>query len=202
MIASIFLVLLAVHLCFYLFLLIKTQSRIIQFEKLTFTRYTLVLGAGLEKNNLPTDILSDRLETAIDLLKSNKTETLILSGSTDHHNYNEPLSMKKYVLSKGINPSHLILDLKGNSTFDSLRNLLIFEGLNDITIVSQRFHLPRSIWLAGALGINAKGTPAENFKFSFIKIFSWYLREIFAIPLNILKFILYSLEGVEKISKN
>ncbi len=193
MIVSIFLVPLAVLLCFYLFLLIKTQSRIIQFEKLPFTRYTLVLGAGLEKNNLPTDILSDRLETAIKLLKKNKTEILILSGSTDLHNYDEPLSMKNYVLSKRIDPSHLILDLKGNSTFDSLRNLSKFEDLNNITIVSQKFHLPRSIWLAGVLGLNAQGTPADNFKFSFFKIFTWYLREILAIPLNILKFILYSL---------
>lgn len=193
--ARIFIVLLAVLLCFYLFLLTKTQSRIIRFEKLAFNRYTLVLGAGLEKNNLPTDILSDRLETAINLLKNSKTEILILSGSTDPHNYNEPQSMKNYVLSKGIEPSHLILDLKGNSTFDSLINLSKLEGLNEITIVSQRFHLPRSIWLAGILGLNAKGTPADNYKFSFFKTFSWYLREIFAIPLNILKFILYSLSN-------
>ena len=181
------LIILAVFFCFYLYLVIKTSSRIFHFEKVSFSRYTLVLGAGLEKNGLPTDILSDRVKTAINLLNHKKTDFLILSGSTNYKNISEPMSMKSFAQSLGVDQSKLILDNKGKSTFDSLINLLNIPGKNQITIVTQRFHLPRAIWLAEKLGLKVCGTPANLYNFSVYKTVYWYLREVIAFPINLLK---------------
>ena len=181
------LIILAVFFCFYLYLVIKTSSRIFHFEKVSFSRYTLVLGAGLEKNGLPTDILSDRVKTAINLLNHKKTDFLILSGSTNYKNISEPMSMKSFAQSLGVDQSKLILDNKGKSTFDSLINLLNISGKNQITIVTQRFHLPRAIWLAEKLGLKVCGTPANLYNFSVYKTVYWYLREVIAFPINLLK---------------
>ena len=181
------LIILAGFFCLYLNLVIKTSSRIFHFEKVPFSRFTLVLGAGLEKNGLPTDILSDRVKTAINLLNHKKTDFLILSGSSNNKNISEPMSMKFFAQSLGVDASKLILDNNGKSTFDSLINLLNNPAENQITIVSQRFHLPRAIWLAEKLGFKVYGTPANLYNFSAYKTVYWYLREVFAFPINLLK---------------
>jgi SanA protein len=176
---------------FYIFLVGFTKSKIYSIEKTPFNEFTLVLGAGLEKNGLPTEILSDRVETAIKLIDNNKTDFLILSGSTKSFNYNEPESMKALAKSLGVEDSKLLIDFEGISTFDSVLNLMNYVNIKQITIVTQNFHLPRAIWLAEQLGFMAYGIPANLYKFSRFKIASWYLREIIAFPFNLLKVIKY-----------
>jgi SanA protein len=184
------LLILTVLFCFFIMLLINTRSRIYDFENVPFCRYTLVLGAGLEKNGLATDILSDRVLKAANLIKNKKTDFLILSGSSNYQNHSEPLAMKTYAESLGVDSSKLILDNEGKTTFDSILNLNRLIEDTQIVIVSQNFHLPRAIWLAEAAGFRVCGVPANIFKFSIYKILFWYLREVFALPVNLLKLLL------------
>jgi SanA protein len=176
---------------FYIFLINFSKSKIYSIEKIPFNQFTLVLGAGLEKNGLPTEILSDRVETAIKLLDNNKTDLLILSGSANSFNYNEPESMKAFAKSLGVEDSKLIMDFEGISTFNSVLNLVNYVNIKQIIIVTQNFHLPRAIWLAEQLGFIAYGISANLYKFSGFKIACWYLREIIASPFNLLKVIKY-----------
>jgi SanA protein len=125
------------------------------------------------------------------LIKANKTAILILSGSSKTKEYSEPKSMKSLALSLGIKKSNLVLDLQGKTTFDSCLNLRNFENLIQITIVTQRFHLPRAIFLAEMMGFKANGTPANLYKFSLYKTVYWYIREIFAFPINMVKLLIY-----------
>lgn len=191
------LVILIVLFCLFLYIVIRTNSKIFHFEKVPFSQYSLVLGAGLEKNGLPTDILSDRVKTAINLLNNNKTDFLILSGSTNSHSISEPESMRNLAQSLGVYPSQLILDDHGKTTFNSLINLSKISNNHHFTIVTQRFHLPRTIWLAESLGLTVCGIPANIYKFSTLKTAYWYLREIIALPVNYLKLIIYryNIEG-------
>ena len=183
------LILFGVLLWFYANVIIKTRSKIFDLENLPTTKFALVLGAGLEKNGLPSDILSDRVETAINLLVHHKTTFLVFSGSASPENFSEPDSMCTLAQSLGVDKSKLILDYQGKTTFDSLNNITDYSGVEIITIVSQRFHLPRALWLANSLKIKANGIPANIYKFSAYKTAFWYLREILALPINILKII-------------
>ena len=97
--------------------------------------------------------------------------------------------MSNLAQSLGVDKSKLILDYQGKTTFDSLINIADYSGNEIITIVSQRFHLPRALWLANSLKINANGIPANIYKFSAYKTAYWYLREILALPINLLKII-------------
>lgn len=182
---------LGVLLCFFLILVLYTKSRILPFDKVPYCQYTLVLGAGLEKNNLPTDILADRVKTAVNLFKSKKTDVLILSGSSNSQNYSEPASMKIMAESLGVKASNLIMDDQGKSTFDSCLNLSNISGVNKITIITQKFHLPRAIFLAEAMDYKVNGIPASLYKFSTYKTAYWYLREVFALPINFIKLLIY-----------
>lgn len=180
----------SILLCLYAYVIFKTRARIFDLENVPASKFTLVLGAGLEKNGLPTDILSDRVETAIKLLDQNKTASLILSGSVSPQNFSEPESMSNHAQFLGVDRSILILDKFGKTTFDSLINIADYSGNEVVTIVTQRFHLPRTLWLAKSLKINAYGVPANIYRFSAYKTACWYLREILALPINLLKIVI------------
>jgi SanA protein len=181
---------LVVILCLFAYVILETRSRIFFPENAPESKYILVLGAGLEKDGLPTDILSDRVETAVKILGQNKTASLVLSGSVSPQNFSEPESMSDLAFSLGVDRSKLIIDKYGKTTFDSLINIAGFLDNEVVTIVTQRFHLPRALWLANSLKINAYGVSANIYKFSVFKTAYWYLREMLALPINLLKIII------------
>ena len=185
------LLILGVLFSLFLFLVLYTKSRILPFDKVPHNRYTLVLGAGLEKNGIPSNILADRVKTSVNLITNNKTDILILSGSSNSQNYCEPESMKTMAELLGVKTSSLILDFLGKSTFNSCFNLSKISEVNQITIVTQMFHLPRAIWLAEAMGFKVNGTPANIYSFSIYKTAYWYLREAIALPINFIKLLVY-----------
>jgi SanA protein len=173
----------------FIILKLYKKSKVFTIASVPYNKYTLVLGAGLEKTGLPTDILADRVKTAVNLIKAKKTDVLILSGSSKKYNYSEPESMKSLAISLGLKDTNMVLDLRGKTTYDSCVNLKSIENLHQITIVTQSFHLPRAIFLAEMLGYKAFGIPANLFQFSIYKIVYWHLREILAFPINLAKVI-------------
>lgn len=164
-------------------------------EKMPYLKYTLVLGAGLERDNIPSNILMDRLKSAYQLLEKNKTEILILSGSTKGNDYCESIAMLNFLIEMGVKKENIEIDKKGNSTMASLVNFKNTHNTTDVVIVSQGFHIPRSLLLARLLKLKAIGYVANNAHFSFIKILYWYCREIIAIPYNFIKYLLTKLKG-------
>ncbi len=172
---------------FYAYVWISASKRIWPVDELQDSDYVIVLGAGLERNGTPTDILSDRVLSAVRLIKSGKVHKMILSGSKSMHDYDETAAMLRLSEQSGIKRSQIEIDDKGNSTFESIVNFKHNLPGEDVIIVTQRFHLPRAIWLARSLGINAFGFAAQIYRFSRVKIFYWGMREFFALPFNVLK---------------
>jgi SanA protein len=163
---------------------ITSPARIESFE------YALVLGAGLEKNGQPSDILMDRIVSAMDLYSSHKVKHLIMSGS-QRRNYDEAGAMQKTTLSHVIPESVMLIDRSGNSTFQSCLFVRSQLELSSVLIITQAFHLPRAILLQRFLGVKAYGVAADNFRFSLPKKAYWYFRELFALPYNLLKYLIY-----------
>jgi len=185
---------LAVILTAILFYAIKTTRKLIYSpEDAPYTHYTLVLGAGLKKNRQPTDILTDRIITACKLIENGKTDYLIMSGTIRDGYYNEPISMKNYALSRGIINSAILIDGQGTTTFQSCVNVMDNQHPKDLLVVSQNFHLPRALLIARAMGINAFGVQATNFHFSALKKIFWSTREVFSIPVNLVRICVYYL---------
>lgn len=156
-------------------------------QNLPSSKYALVLGAGLERTGSPSDILKDRIQAGVKLIKFNKVEKLILSGTRKSSEYDEPAAMFNYAKQLGINDSEISLDHCGYSTLDSIINNKNQFHLRELIIVTQPFHLPRAIWLSQNLDIITYGFSAENFRFSFCKTFFWKIRELFALPYNFIR---------------
>ena len=68
--------------------------------------------------------------------------------------------MKDYLIDNGIDSNNIFMDHAGFSTYDSIyRAKYIFQA-NDIVIVTQKYHLYRSLYIAKRLGLNAVGVSA------------------------------------------
>jgi SanA protein len=138
----------------------------------------LVLGAGLLKNGMPTPALYDRVATAVDLYKAGKVKKLLMTGDNRFINYNEPEAMRKLAAQLGVPDQDIVLDYAGRRTYDSCyRAKEIFE-VKQVVIVTQRFHLDRSLFLCDAMGIPAIGFVADRRPYQTLRW--WELREALA----------------------
>ena len=157
--------------------------------------WLLVLGAGVEKNNQPSQILEDRLISAAKYVRKFNPKHIILSGTRKELDYNEPGAMLNFLLSEGIDQDSIILDELGFSTYHSCVNLKNKYNPENIVIVSQRFHLYRSIMIGRLIGLRSFGLTANNFSFSnSLKTF-WYFCESIAIPFNLLRMMYFYFLG-------
>lgn len=119
----------------------------------------LVLGAGL-RNGKPSPILKDRLDTAIKLYKDGVSKRIIVSGDHGKKYYDEVNVMKNYLLDKGVESNNIFMDHAGFSTYDSIYRAKEIFLANNIIIVTQQFHLYRSLYIAEKLELNAVGVSA------------------------------------------
>lgn len=154
--------------------------RIYQKEDAPSKRLAIVFGAGLRRDGTPTAILRDRVDTAASLYFSGKVEKLLMSGDNSVLNYNEPESMRQYALSLGVPNEAIALDYAGRRTYDTCyRAKAIFE-VDNVLLVTQKFHLPRALFLCNALGLEALGVEANNRQFWRGSLFIWNIRELLA----------------------
>lgn len=145
---------------------LSTKKYIIDIDEITPNDYDciLVLGAGL-RNGKPSPILKDRLDTAIKLYKNNIAPKIIMSGDHGKEDYDEVNVMKSYAIKAGIPSEDIFMDHAGFSTYDSVyRAKEIFKSEN-IVIVTQKFHLYRSLYIAQKLGIKSVGVSATLRKY-------------------------------------
>jgi SanA protein len=70
--------------------------------------------------------------------------------------------MKNHLIEAGVPAEHIVCDYAGFRTLDSIIRAKKVFGQNRITVVSQRFHNERAIFLAQHQGIDAIGFNAQD----------------------------------------
>lgn len=170
-------------LCFIALLIVfrvqtKYSDKITDGAELLPPNIALVLGAGLKAKGAPSDILEDRILTAIELYKNNKIGKFIMSGDNSSVNHNEVEAMKLFALANGLSEEAMITDYAGLSTFDSCEQVKNVFGLNKVIVITQRYHLRRALYLCNELGVEAVGVPARDR--GYIKQFKYSFREFLA----------------------
>ena len=142
----------------------RANGRIYAYDsaQLPENRVALVLGAGLNAVGGPSAILYDRVATAADLYKSGKVKKLLMSGDNGDSNYNEVAVMLKTAVDLGVPNADIVLDYAGFNTWDSCYRARDVFTLRDVTIVTQKFHLPRALFACNQLGVRAVGVMADR----------------------------------------
>jgi SanA protein len=121
---------------------------------------------------------SSRLDAAAKLYHSGKVKYIIASGDNREAAYNEPRFMAAGLKERGIPAEKIFLDYAGFRTLDSVvRGKEIF-GQSSVTVISQRFHNERAVYIGRTYGISVIGFNADNAKSASSQLVR--LREVFA----------------------
>lgn len=134
----------------------------------------IVFGAGIGSREC-----NDRIATACALYKLGKIKKILMTGDNGNLSYNEPEAMKRLAIKSGVPAVDITCDYAGFRTYDSLyRAKHIFE-VSEAVLVTQRYHLPRAMFLAEKIGLKVVGVDAGIQSYGSIQ--KWYdLREIAA----------------------
>jgi SanA protein len=163
-----------------LFTSLNAWNKVFSVADVPVDRVAVIFGAGLRRDGTPTAILRDRVETGAQLYLNGKVEKLLMTGDNRVVEYNEPGAMRDYAISLGVPEDAIVTDFAGRRTYDSCyRAKSIFE-VESAILVTQKFHLPRALFLCNALGIKAVGVEANNLNYRRMSLFYWNLREQFA----------------------
>ncbi|RFU39980.1 hypothetical protein DZF91_19540 [Actinomadura logoneensis] len=125
------------------------------------TPVALVLGAGIA-NGRPSPLLARRLDLAAELYRRGKVKVLLVSGDNRFKNYDEPTTMRDYLMRAGIPEGRIVRDFAGLDTWDSCVRARQIFGVHRATVVTQLFHLPRAVALCRAAGIEAYGVGDQS----------------------------------------
>lgn len=159
---------------------IYSWDKIHSIDDVSSERVAIIFGAGLRRDGTPTTVLRDRVETGAGLYFDGKVEKLLMSGDNRVVEYNEPEAMRQYAISLGIPEQDIILDYAGTRTYDTCYRAKQIFGLESVLLVTQKFHLPRALFLCNTLGIKAQGVEANNWNYSRRSLLFWNIREQFA----------------------
>jgi vancomycin permeability regulator SanA len=143
-------------------------------------RVAIVFGAGLWRDGSPTPVLRDRVATAAELYFTGKAEKLLMSGDNQFDHYNEPSAMRAYAISLGVPEEAIILDFAGRRTYDTCYRARDIFGVQEALLVTQRFHLPRAIYICNQLGVSGEGVLANQRIYRRRSLTYWNLRELAA----------------------
>lgn len=132
-----------------------------EIETIPSSKTVIVLGASVFSDGKLSPILQDRVDTALELFNQNKVQQFLLSGDHKTDDYNEVDAMNNYLLNKNVPQSKIILDHAGYDTYDSMyRSSEIFD-IKEAIVVTQKFHLPRTIFIARSLDLDFRGYAAK-----------------------------------------
>ena len=124
----------------------------------------IVLGCRLY-GDVPSLLLRYRLNKALDLYRSNMAGGIIVSGAMgEGETVTEAYAMKKYLVERGV-PSEVVhIEDRSRSTYENLKfskEIMDSKGFKTAIIVSNDFHIFRSLIIARKLNIAAQGGPSD-----------------------------------------
>ncbi len=140
-------------------LIISTGTKDYLFDEVTEIPHNmvgLVLGTSPRvRNGGPNPYFTNRMQAAAELFHNGNVNYLIVSGDNRSMYYNEPQYMRKALVDLGVPDSVIFTDNAGLRTLDSVLRARDVFGQQHITVISQRFHNQRAIYLARRKGMDA-----------------------------------------------
>jgi SanA protein len=115
------------------------------------------IGGGRWRN----PFFEGRMDAAVELFRDGKVAHLLVSGDNSRKTYDEPSAMRDALIARGVPESAITLDYAGFRTLDTMARARAVFGQRRVTVITDDFHLPRSLFLARAHGLDAVGYSAR-----------------------------------------
>lgn len=133
----------------------------------------IVLGASVVRGE-PSPVLAARADVAAELYQKARVKKILVTGDSADPSHDEVTPVHKYLLAAGVKDEDIMLDTVGLDTYSSMHRAHSLYGATSALVVTQDFHMPRAIFLARRLGIDASGVVARGGGSSYFA----YVREI------------------------
>jgi SanA protein len=140
----------------------RARACIVRPEEADQAQVAIVPGAYVYNNQGKLcPVLEDRVRAAISLYRQGTVGRLLMSGDHGQDGYDEVNSMRIFAEQHGVPREDIFLDHAGFSTYETMvRARRIFQ-VESAVVVTNRFHLARSVYLARSQGIRAQGVVAD-----------------------------------------
>jgi len=124
----------------------------------------LVLGTSKRtaRGHYDNPHFTHRMDAAAALYRRGRVRGLLLSGDNGSRGYDEPADMKNALLALGVPAAAITLDDAGFRTLDSVVRAKEVFGQKRLTIITDRFHSYRAVFLARHYGIDAVAFPSRE----------------------------------------
>ncbi len=122
----------------------------------------IALGAQVLPDGTPCHQLYDRVEIASKIFLNGAGEKLLFSGDARiPEEYDEITAMKGVAEEFGVNEKDTLSDPAGLNTYKSMENLKNEFDFSSCVVVTQEYHIYRSVYIARKLGIDAYGVCSD-----------------------------------------
>ncbi|SCY83537.1 SanA protein [Flavobacterium anhuiense] len=121
----------------------------------------IIFGAGINGNQ-PSKYLKDRLDAGIMLWKAKRINKILLSGDNGRDEYDELTVMKNYCYNHGVDTTKIFIDYAGFDTYSTMYRAKHIFKIKRSTLISQKYHLNRAIYIGQKLGIKCVGYSANK----------------------------------------
>lgn len=142
------------------------------------TEYVLVLGSGLENNQMTHD-LKLRLDKTLEYLNIYPDTKIIVSGGILRGNtISEAQVMSEYLINHGIKEENIILEDKAVNTRTNFKySYQLMKKDKSVTVITNDYHMKRSLYLGNSLDLDLYAYPCSS---DYYTTFHSYVREYFA----------------------
>lgn len=120
----------------------------------------IVPGASVYRKGIPSPHLRERLQSALALFRDGRVKRVLVSGAR-RPTYDETGPMRRWLIQNGVPSSAIDVDPAGFRTLDTMFRAAEVFGVRHAIVCTQRYHLPRAIFLARRAGIDAVGLAAD-----------------------------------------
>ena len=157
-------------------------------SKIPYHRVGLLLGTSrFGRRGNPNPYFDNRITACAELYHAGKISKVLVSGDNSRKGYNEPEDMKQALVEAGVADNDIVLDYAGFRTYDSMVRAKRVFGQDSLTVISQRFHNERALYIARRIGVVAVAYNADDINFRASKtrvtIREWLARTRMALDL-------------------
>jgi len=131
------------------------------------TEVAIVPGALVEPDGDMSTMLGDRVEQALRLWQAGKVEKILVSGDHGSWRYDEPDTMRMALVREGVPARDVFEDHAGFDTWATMVRARKVFSVRRAVVVTQGFHMPRALFLAEQVGIEATGLTSDLSPYGF-----------------------------------
>jgi len=152
---------------------VSTQSRI---DDTREADAAIVLGAAMWAG-APSPVLRARLDHALALYRAQTVTYIIVTGGIGYgDNMSEAEGSANYLIEQGVDPANILRETQGRSTYQSLVGAATVaspKGIQRVLLVSDPFHMLRSLKMAHDIGFEAYASPTKTSPISTRPLEEW-----------------------------